>query len=190
MPFNFEEWLNECLKKMKMISAYSTHENYLCMLNKWVAPKWKGLDLLKINTNHIYTLIYEDLNQKLSPNTKKTILKMVRKIFQMAVDQGILERNPCNGIQVKVPEIEQSVLTNTEVEIFLQEARHANHRFFPHWFLALTTGQDQVSLWHSVGQILILMQTSFQFLNNGIIRLDLELLKLNELELSLYQMIF
>lgn len=73
-------------------------------------------------------------------------LQMVSRIFQMALEEGILARNPCVGIQIKIPEVEQKVLTNSEAEIFLREAKLANHRFFPAWFMALKTGMRSISL--------------------------------------------
>jgi len=48
---------------------------------------------------------------------------------------------------VKVPEVEQKVLTNTEVEIFLREAKVTNHRFYPMWALALMTGMRSGELY-------------------------------------------
>src|SRR6185437_1365237 len=83
---------------------------------------------------------YEELDQGLSPNSRRNILQMVRRIFQMAVEEGAIDRNPCAGIQVKVPEVEQKVLTSTEVGVLLREAKLTQHRFFPMWFMALKTG--------------------------------------------------
>ncbi len=140
VPYRWHEWFKECLRRIKISNAPSTHENYEKQLNKWITPQWKDLELQQITKTHVYNLIFQDLDAGLSPHTKKTILKMVRRIFQMAVDDGLLDRNPATGVQVKVPEAEQKVLTNAEVEIFLKEARNTNHRFFPMWFLALKTG--------------------------------------------------
>ncbi|HMN68674.1 MAG TPA: site-specific integrase [Bdellovibrionales bacterium] len=39
-----------------------------------------------------------------------------------------------------MPEVDQKVLTKTEVEIFLQEAKQTTHRFYPVWAMALMTG--------------------------------------------------
>jgi integrase len=140
VPFRWHEWFVECLRRIKISNAPSTHENYKAQLEKWITPRWGNLEIHQITKTQVYDLIFQDLDQSLSQHTKKTILKMVRRIFQMAVEDGIIDRNPTTGVQVKVPEVEQKVLTNTEVEIFLREARTTNHRFFPMWFLALKTG--------------------------------------------------
>lgn len=41
---------------------------------------------------------------------------------------------------VKVPETEMKVLSNSEVEILLREAKATNHRFYPIWIVALFSG--------------------------------------------------
>ena len=48
---------------------------------------------------------------------------------------------------VKVPESKKSVLTTTEVDIFLREAKNTNHRFYPVWVLALFTGMRSGELY-------------------------------------------
>jgi integrase len=140
VPYYWHEWLDECLKRMKIAHRPSTVINYNSMLGKWITPKWKKVFLNQITKMQIYSAIFEETDKKLSPYTRRTILKMVRRIFQMAVEEGILIKNPTIGIQCKVPEADQKVLTNKEVEIFLREAKHTNHRFYPIWALALMTG--------------------------------------------------
>lgn len=121
ISYRWSEWFEECLKRIKTSNSFSTFEDYDKQLRKWVSPKFDALELKKITKMMVHTLIFEDLDPKLSPHTKRKILKMIRRVFQMAVEDGILDRNPTTGIQFRVPEVEQSVLTNTEVEIFLQQ---------------------------------------------------------------------
>jgi integrase len=140
VPYRWTEWYSECLKRMKMEYQPSTLENYETQLPKWIHPKWGNLELREITKAHVHQIIYEDLAGRVSPNTQKSILKMVRRILQLAVEEGALDRNPTMGVQVKVPEVEQKVLTNSEVEIFLREAKLTRHRLYPTWFMALKTG--------------------------------------------------
>lgn len=140
VPYRWSEWFEICLKRMKLVHRPSTLENYDKMLRKWIAPKWDAIEIQDITKAQVHCMIYEDLGAGLSPNSRRNILQMVRRIFQMAVEEGILDRNPCAGIQVKVPEVDQKVLTSAEVAILLREAKLTQHRFFPMWFCALTTG--------------------------------------------------
>lgn len=140
IPYRWGEWLVKCLHTIKMSKSPSTYLNYDKSLNKWATPVWKDIEMRAITKTKVYSLIFDELDTSLSLGTRKTVLKMVRRIFEMAVDDGLIDRNPCSGVQVRVPEIEQTVLTNTEVEVFLREAKLCNHRFFPIWYVALMTG--------------------------------------------------
>lgn len=140
IPYRWSEWLNECLRRMKLVHRPSTTINYEALLNKWITPKWKDLEMPTITKALVYTTLFEDVSDSLSPWSRRTILKMVRRIFEMAVEEGIVDRNPTAGIQIKVPEVEQKVLTNAEVAIFLREAKALGHRFYPVWVVALMTG--------------------------------------------------
>jgi len=140
VSYRWAEWVHVCLKRMKMNSQPSTVINYQSTLNRWITPKWKDFDLADISREMVYRAIFESVDPKLKPNTRKCILKFVKRILQMAIEEGILDRNPCAGITVRVAEIDQKVLTNSEVEIFLKEAKAVNHRFYPVWVVALLTG--------------------------------------------------
>jgi len=140
IPYRWSEWFKECIKRMKMVHRPSTTINYEALLNKWIGPRWNDLAIHTITKMQVYKTLFEDVDASLSPWSRRTILKMVRRIFEMAVEEGIIDRNPTAGIQVNVPEVEQKVLTNSEVAIFLREAKVLNHRFYPVWALALMTG--------------------------------------------------
>jgi integrase len=140
MTPTWSNWLETCIERMKLTNRPSTVVNYDKQLRKWTMRTWGDLELSQIQGADIHRLVYEDVSAALSPNTRRTILKMIRRIFQMALDEGLVTRNPASGIQVKVPEVDAKVLTNEEAKIFLREARQANHRFYPVWFVALATG--------------------------------------------------
>ncbi|MFN3697106.1 MAG: tyrosine-type recombinase/integrase [Pseudobdellovibrio sp.] len=140
IPYRWHEWLEHCLKHIRMTLSYSTGLNYEKSLNKWVTPHWSQIEIRTITKMQVYDILYKEVDSDLAAHTRKTLLKMIRRVFQMAVEEGCIDRNPCVGIQVKVAEVEQKVLTNTEVEIFLREAHITQHRFFPMWYVALTTG--------------------------------------------------
>ena len=139
MP-RWAEWLDECVRRMKLNMQPRTVEGYEGQLAKWVTPNWGALELDKITKAQVHSLIFEHMAGCGSPYTPRKVYKMTARVFQMAVEEGILARNPCVGIRLRVPEAEQKVLSNPEVEIFLKEAQTVRHRFFPVWFIALKTG--------------------------------------------------
>jgi integrase len=140
VPYRWEEWFEMCVKRMKIEYKPSTVYNYTTQMTKWIHPHWKGKEIQTITKSQVFEVVFEKCKGIVSPNNRKTILKMLKRLFQMAIEDGILDRNPCTGISVKAPEVEQKVLTNKEVEIFLREAQVHNHRFYPHWLMALMTG--------------------------------------------------
>ena len=147
VPFRWEEWFDECMKRMKLELMPSTIAGYETQLRKWIHPHWTGKDLDTITKSEVYDLIFEKCEGFKTQYTRRNILKMVKRIFQMAVEDGILVRNPCVGINVRVAEVQQKVLTNTEVETFLSHAESANHRFYPVWAMALMTGMRSGELY-------------------------------------------
>lgn len=140
VPFRWGEWFDVCLKRMKTQFKPSTIYTYDTMIRKWVHPHWETSELKEITRTDVHELIYEKCSGIKTENNRKCLFKMVKRLFEMAVEEGALDRNPSAGIQVKAPETEQKVLTTSEAETFLREARLTGHRFYPIWALALMTG--------------------------------------------------
>jgi integrase len=140
VPYRWEEWFEICLQRMRGSFQISTVKNYATTLNKWITPLWRGRDIHTISRDDVYRAIFEVVDPRLMPNSRKCILKFTKRIFQMALEEGCIERNPCSGIRIRVPEIEQKVLTSAEAGILLQQAKHHDHKFYDVWALALLTG--------------------------------------------------
>jgi len=143
----WSEWLQECLKLMKVQYRPSTLYSYEKTLNKWIPESWQSKELKNFSKMDIHEFIYEKMPVETTVNTRKFVLKIIKRIFQLAVDHGKLDRNPTAGMLVRVPEAEKKVLTNAEVELFLKEAKATNHRFYPIWVTALFTGMRSGELY-------------------------------------------
>lgn len=119
----FEEWLEECREMMKVMYRPSTFYTYEKTIGRWIEGTWTGRAISQITRADVHELVFETIkDEEATMHTRKWVLKMVKRIFQMAVDHGRLSQNPCNGMMVKVPESDKKVLTNSEVETFLREA--------------------------------------------------------------------
>ena len=147
VPYTWSDWLNTALSRMKLTLKITTTFNYECSLGKWVTPHWEDREIKSIKREDVYSVIFEKLDPDLSPHSRKNLLKYLKRVFQMAVEEGILDRNPALGIKVQVPEVDQAVLTNEEVKIFLREAKMTSHRFYPVWAMALMTGMRSGELY-------------------------------------------
>lgn len=147
VPFRWHEWFDECMKRMKIEFKPSTIYNYETQIRKWIHPHWANREIADITKSDVHEMIFDKCAAILTPNNRKTVLKMVKRLFAMAMEEGLIDRNPCVGIQVRAPEVEQKVLTTSETEKFLNEARVTGHRFYPIWALALMTGMRSGELY-------------------------------------------
>jgi integrase len=119
--------------------------SYQSTIDKWLLKPWMGFELKDITKKMVYELVFEKINS--TEHTKKYVLKIIKRIFQVALDLGYITHNPAQGLQVRVPESDKKVLTNAEAQIFLSEAKSTNHRFYPVWLMALFTGMRSGELY-------------------------------------------
>lgn len=134
-------WFDHAIALMKLERKASTWINYEANLNKWITPIWPKKDIGEISKADVQRAIFELIPEgAVSPNTRKTILKQLRRVLQMAVEENVLDRNPATGVTVAVPEPEKKVFAHAEVEKFLTQAKICDHRFYPIWVMALMTG--------------------------------------------------
>ena len=100
----------------------------------------------EIKPSDVHKVVFEDC-ASVSSYTKRGFLKIVKRIFNIAIEEGLLVRNPAVGIRVRCAEANQAVLNKNEIEILLRQAKRTDHRFYPHWTLALLTGMRSGELY-------------------------------------------
>ena len=125
---------------MKVNYRPSTVYSYETTARRWIQKPWENKELRKITNMDVHELIFELIPAEVTMHTRKYVLKIVKRIFQMAMDNGKVDRNPALGLMIKVPETPKKVLTNSEAGTFLSLAQFTNHRFYPIWAMALFTG--------------------------------------------------
>ncbi|MFA5582614.1 MAG: tyrosine-type recombinase/integrase [Bacteriovoracaceae bacterium] len=133
------EWQKRCLEKMRLQYNESTVINYKSNFEKWVNPVLGDMYIDEIKPSDIHSLIYDSI-QGVSLVSRHGVLKRIKRVFAIAVEDGIIARNPATGIRVKVPESPQLVLNRTEIDKLLLEAKKRNHRYYSHWAMAILTG--------------------------------------------------
>lgn len=137
--WTWSAWHEEFLRRIRLNFKNSTVVNYDGCLKRWIPEDWGNKGLEQISSEDIYEVLRK-VGAELSAISQKNNLKMIKRILQVAVDEGILSRNPAKGIAIKVPQVNQKVLTAKEAEILLTVAKSTNHRFYPVWAFALKTG--------------------------------------------------
>lgn len=142
----WKTWIEHVLAKYRLQYRPSTLHNYRHSLNKWFNPKWNDKFLDEIKPSDVHRIVFED-GRRTSSYTQRGLLKIVRRVFNLAIEEGALARNPAAGIQVRCADAKQEILNRDEVEILLTNARKSEHRFFPHWAFALLTGMRSGELY-------------------------------------------
>ena len=138
--WSWKDWHNECLKRMRLSLKVSTLKGYDGGLKKWLPKEFVELALGKVKAQDIHKLIFETIGDRVSSRTQRNLLKMVNRILQMALEEGIIVRHPSLGVRVKVPQPQKKVLNSKEAGVLLEEAFKTNHRFYKVWAVALMTG--------------------------------------------------
>jgi integrase len=143
---SWEKWVEHVLEKIRCEYRNSTFLNYKNTLEHWFNPVWNMKFVDEIKPSDVHKVIFEDCAH-LSSHTKKGLLKHVKRTFNIAIEENLLTRNPAVGIKVRCAEANQAILNKSEIKILLEKARAADHRFFPHWSLALLTGMRSGELY-------------------------------------------
>lgn len=139
--FLFSEWHEKYLQLISKEFKRSTIMQYNGDLKKWLTRDLCNKELGKIKSDDLHNFIFVDMPQKgASPNTQKRILKSLRRIFEKALEDGYITRNPASGLKVKVPPPKKKVLNTNEATLLLDKAKEYNHFFYYHWAFALLTG--------------------------------------------------
>lgn len=142
----WQKWIEHVLEKYRVEYRTSTYFNYKHCLDKWFNPVWNERFVDELKPSDVHKVIFEDCAQ-VSSYTKRGLLKIAKRVFNIAIEEGVTVRNPAVGIRVRCAEANQAVLNRNEIEILLKQAKRNDHRFFPHWTLALLTGMRSGELY-------------------------------------------
>lgn len=100
---DFAEWVEIWLKESNARLKSSTFFSYSYKIKKYVSPYIS--EMLNECSKETIERLIETLRKKgLFPSTIQVVFRIVKKCFQHAVDQGLLEKNPC--FNVKLPKNE------------------------------------------------------------------------------------
>jgi integrase len=144
----FSDWHKRFLSQIKTSYRQSTIAQYDGDLKKWLTDDFSKLPMKSIKKAQVHDLIFVSLDERgATEHTKKRILKSLKRIFQMAMDDGIIQRNPASGLSVKVPPSEKKVLNSNESNKLLLRAKELDHYFYFHWAMALFTGMRNGELY-------------------------------------------
>ena len=138
--WTWAKWHEEAIRKMRLSLSPSTILQYDGRLKKWIPEDWKNKLLTEFKDADVHALITGPEMEDLSSESRQKVLKLVRRVFEMAVEEGVISRNPAYGLRVQAAPKEQRVLTTSEAQHLLAEAQKYAHAFYPVWAFALMSG--------------------------------------------------
>ena len=139
--WTFEKWYKECLRRMRQQLKQSTVSYYEGWFKKWVPKEMTQMLLTDFTREYIQDFLFNDPKIDLLENvTKKNILSFYKRTFRLAIEEGIILRNPCRGILIHSEKKNLKVLNADEIESLLTNAKELGHEFYPVWMVAVFTG--------------------------------------------------
>ena len=95
------------------------------LLNKEIVALWGKRKAADITKRDI-TLLLEDIVDRGTPAMSNQVLKVVRKMFNFAVERDILQHTPCTGVKALAPNIRRErTLTENEIKLFWNSLEQA-----------------------------------------------------------------
>ena len=151
----FSKWHELFLEQIRLTYKRSTVMQYDGDLRKWLPEGFGDKKLTEYSKTDIHNLIFDTLpTNGATPNLQKKTRRVLARIFEAAIEEGLISRNPCKGIKVKVPPPEKKVLNHDEVVMLLSEAKKVDHMMFYHWatvlFSALRSGELYALRWSNI----------------------------------------
>ncbi len=98
---NIEDLVKEYIKKHAKVNKRSW-KNDERLLNKEVVPIWGDRKAEDIRKRDV-VLLLEGIVERGSPAMSNQTLKIVRKMFNFAVERDILQHTPCTGVKALAP---------------------------------------------------------------------------------------
>lgn len=141
----WEHYIVQCQSRRKKTikTDISRHDN-------WIAEALDHLAVPEINKSHIHQLVVKMIDAGLAPATIRTIVGQIRTVLELAVDLGIIDRNPTKGVRTpRVNNRREQCLTADQVRAFFEAARNDPNVIGSHkLMLSALTGARQGELTH------------------------------------------
>ena len=138
-----ETWLDVYCRDLKP----STMTGYRSKISKWIVPRLGDVQLTALTPARLQRFVnsLSDTEPPISAKTVKNISGILHKILAKAVVEGLITRNPADGL--KLPEVQKaelSPLMDDDLRRFLDAIRGDDYeRLF---YVALFTGMRQSEL--------------------------------------------
>jgi integrase len=115
------------------------------VLRRHTLPEWQEKFIDEITANDIRARLEASL-ENYSESHRKAFVKMVRSVFQFAVDDGLIPKNPTPQIKFKPIDKSKKVLNEEQILTLLRKAQEFEWEWYCHYAVALYTGMRSSEL--------------------------------------------
>ncbi len=123
-----------------------TIHSELACIGKWTFDEWSEKTLDSFKSHEIsgyFSKIFKDVNI----GHQKYLATKIRAVFQHAVDQGVIEKNPMPQMKHKTCRTIPLTLNEAQASLLLEKAREIDHDWYPIWASAVYTGMRSGELY-------------------------------------------
>lgn len=151
--------INHCENRLKP----STVSNYKIYLKNHIKPFFKQMKMIDVTSAVMSKFIKHKKDiDRLSNKTINNILTMIKTVFNVALKEELIYKNPIISVQkLRVEHYEMSYLDREEIEKILNTAQDYYPEFYPLLLTAIMTGLRQ-------GELLALKWKDIDFKNKEI----------------------
>lgn len=141
----WEHYIVQCRSRCK-----KTIDTDISRYKNWIGSALDDLAVSEINKTHVHALMTAMTDAGLAAATVRTTVGQIRTVLELAVDLGVIDRNPTKGVRTpRVNNRRESFMTATQVEAFFAAAMHDANVVGSHkLMLAALTGARQGELTH------------------------------------------
>lgn len=116
------------------------------VLRKHTLSEWGAKLIDEIKTQDILVLLSKNFAEN-AESHKKFFVKCVRSVFEFALSEGHINRNPTPLLKFKLNDKIKSVLDEVQIITMLRKAQEIDFEWYPHYAMALYTGMRNGELY-------------------------------------------
>lgn len=122
------EWLSQWMENELLGSVkVSSYQTYVNIMKKYLLPMLGEMKLVSITPGIVHDFVTALEDSGLAYNTVKGVYRLLAATMRGALEEGLIQKNPCRRIKIQRAEQEElRVLTQKEQELVKKTALDAN----------------------------------------------------------------
>lgn len=139
----FGDYLDRFLKDVAAPTLKpKTADSYRWLIERHIKPNLGHIVLTKLRPDHLQSLYSQKLEEGLSKRTVQHMHAVIRRSLNLAMKWDLIFRNPASLVTAPTPDKKPpKTLSKSQAKTFLESVKE--HRWYPIYVLAITTGMRQ-----------------------------------------------